>query len=29
VVLTEEPDSTFWSRIMLELLAPLTPESVL
>ncbi len=28
-VLTEEPDSTFWSRMLLELLAPLTPESIL
>lgn len=29
VVLTEEPDSSFWSRTVLEILAPLTPESVL
>jgi putative cardiolipin synthase len=28
-VLNEEPDSGFWDRMMLELLAPLTPESVL
>ncbi len=29
VVLKEEPDSDFWSRTMLEILAPLTPESFL
>jgi putative cardiolipin synthase len=29
LVLTEEPDSSFWSRTVLEILAPLTPESVL
>jgi len=28
-VLTEEPDSGFWDRTMLEILAPLTPESLL
>ncbi|MGJ3702929.1 phospholipase D family protein [Variovorax sp. AFSI2.2] len=28
-VLNEEPDSGFWDRAMLELLAPLTPESLL
>jgi len=28
-VLNEEPDSDFWGRAMLELLAPLTPESLL
>ena len=28
-VLSEEPDSGFWDRTMLELLAPLTPESLL
>ena len=28
-VLHEEPDSGFWDRTMLELLAPLTPESLL
>jgi putative cardiolipin synthase len=28
-VLLEEPDSGFWDRTMLELLAPLTPESLL
>jgi len=28
-VLNEEPDSGFWDRTMLELLAPLTPESLL
>ena len=28
-VLDEEPDSGFWDRTMLELLAPLTPESLL
>jgi putative cardiolipin synthase len=28
-VLTEEPDSGFWDRVMLELLAPLAPESLL
>ncbi|MDB5828605.1 MAG: phospholipase [Variovorax sp.] len=28
-VLTEEPDSDFWGRATLELLAPLTPESLL
>ncbi len=29
VRLTQEPDSGFWERFYLELLAPLTPESVL
>lgn len=28
-VLTEEPDSSRWDRILLELLAPLTPEGLL
>jgi len=28
-VLTQEPDSSAWERLMLELLAPLTPESLL
>jgi putative cardiolipin synthase len=28
-VLHEEPDSGFWNRLLLELLAPLTPESLL
>ncbi|WP_418146658.1 phospholipase D family protein [Variovorax paradoxus] len=28
-VLNEEPDSDFWGRTMLEMLAPLTPESLL
>ncbi len=28
-VLTEEPDSSRWDRVLLELLAPLTPESLL
>ncbi|RZL95122.1 MAG: phospholipase D family protein [Variovorax sp.] len=28
-VLTSEPDSTFWDRVMLEILAPLAPESLL
>jgi putative cardiolipin synthase len=28
-VLNEEPDAGFWDRTMLELLAPLTPESLL
>ena len=28
-VLNVEPDSDFWSRTVLELLAPLTPESFL
>ena len=29
VVLSVEPDSSFWSRTVLEILAPLTPESFL
>ncbi len=29
VVLTEEPDSTFWQRVKLMLLRPLVPESLL
>ena len=28
-VLTSEPDSTLWDRVMLEILAPLAPESLL
>jgi putative cardiolipin synthase len=28
-VLTREPDSTWWDRVMLEILAPLAPESLL
>jgi putative cardiolipin synthase len=28
-VLHQEPDSGFWERVMLELLAPLMPESLL
>jgi putative cardiolipin synthase len=28
-VLRQEPDSSLWERFMLELLAPLTPESLL
>ncbi|GAA4351135.1 phospholipase D family protein [Variovorax defluvii] len=28
-VLTSEPDSTLWDRLMLELIAPLAPESLL
>jgi putative cardiolipin synthase len=28
-VMNDEPDSTFWDRVLLELLAPLTPESLL
>jgi putative cardiolipin synthase len=29
VVLHEEPDSTLWDRVLLNLLAPLVPESLL
>ena len=29
VVLTEEPDSTFWQRLKLKILRPLVPESLL
>ena len=29
VVLTEEPDSSFWQRLKLMLLRPLVPESLL
>ncbi len=27
--LYQEPDSSFWDRLLLELLAPLTPEGIL
>ena len=28
-VLDSEPDTGFWTRLLLELMAPLTPESLL